>query len=74
MQAIYLSSKTTDKGLEELQAQPGMDLAKIQADVLVETVSVEWEPDQFSREFKGVASPVPKTRLNNSILQVRIVK
>lgn len=38
VQAIDMASKTTDNEIEELQAQPGMDLAKIRAYVVAGTV------------------------------------
>lgn len=66
VQGSDLSSETTGEEIEDLQTQPVTGLGKIQTYVCAGTV-----PDE--REYNTLASLVSKMRLQNSLLQVRMV-
>lgn len=74
VQAVNLSSLTTEKEIEEIQSQPGSDLVRIRSHVLADTIPEECELEQSSGEFKNLATLVPKMRLHLPFLQVWMSK
>lgn len=67
VQAINLSSGTTEKGIEGLQAQLGKDLGWIQSHAMAGTTPEECELDQGDEEFKSIACLILKTHLPHFI-------
>lgn len=72
VQAIYVSSESTEKESEGLQVQLEMNLERIRGHVMARTTPEEYELDQSSREFKRLASPISKMWLDNAIPEVRM--
>lgn len=71
-----MSTTTTDKEIEELHAQLGMDLTKIQGHVTAGTLPREWEveQEQDGSEVKRLTALISNMRPQHCILQAMIIK